>query len=94
MYTVDRELFETVLETLDPNCGLAIEPAYPGRHHSSSDCIAITGTFPALAVFLFELGRIAEQSDNYELEDLVAAAAWNTFGTAMVISFPGWQFTE
>jgi hypothetical protein len=92
MYTVDREVFETVLETLDPNCGLEIDPAYPERHHFRTDCIAITGNFPALAVFLFELGRIAEQTDNDDLGDLVRACAWNTFGIQQVVYFPAWAF--
>jgi hypothetical protein len=92
MYTIDRELFETALESFDPSHGLEIEPAYPERRVFRKDCIAVTGNFPSLAVLLFELGRIAEQEDNRNLEDLVADTELDTFGTDIVLYFPGWTF--
>lgn len=92
MYAIDRELFETALESLDPSHGLEIEATYPERQVFRSDCIAVTGTFPALAMFLVGLGRIAEQDDTDVIEDLVADTQWDTFGTELVLYFPGWVF--
>ncbi|MEU6246123.1 hypothetical protein [Glycomyces sp. NPDC047010] len=92
MYQVDRELFEAALESFDPSHGLEIEAAYPERRVFRTDCIAVTGIFPGLAMFLFELGRLAEQGDNDVLEDLVADTQWDTFGTELVLYFPGWVF--
>ncbi len=90
MCWIDRGLFETALETFDPLHGLEIEPTYAASFGST--CLAITGRFPALAMFLFELGRIAEQDDNDALEDLVGDTQWDTFGTSLVLYFPGWSF--
>lgn len=43
-------------------------------------------------MLLFELGCLAEQEDDCILEDLVADTQWDTFGTDIVLFFPGWTF--
>ncbi|GAB4001370.1 hypothetical protein GCM10029992_36650 [Glycomyces albus] len=91
---IDCEKFEAAIDAIVPEYDLEIETAYLGRRSYGRTCVGVTGTFGALARFLFELGRIAEQDDDHVLEDVVADTELDALGTSLIVYFPGWRLDQ